>query len=420
MASGDTATVKKNLVVLLAIAFVIAVAATGVFYGLFADKLRDNSAETPKQTVLVATRSIERGAMLKPGDVQPVTLQGAALKGAVLRADQAIGKTALTPLSQGTPVLESALGGAGEEVAAGPDDVPSKMRAVTIHVVESGGVLALLRPGSRVDIQAISDRATVPALRCVLQDVEVLSTGSAENVSGRPRGQSLPEITVLVRPEQADLLALADTASRVRLTLRNRDDRGGTSAPRLDLTSLFQGPLPSSPSAPAMERASAQRIASRASEETMRVRILAAGPAAIKELGIDPSSRAMRVVAIKDEPAPEGVDLSVSDVSVGSTDSATVRAGTADCSLRIRFRLRQQLEISPELVWHDGEITRAASVDATVDLDSAHGFAIAGFNSALSGALARAFPGRNLDGRELVVTIVPRRPGMKQQALLTH
>jgi len=404
MAAGDTAAMKKNLVVLLAIAFVIAVAATGVFYGLFSDKLRDNGAEVPKQTVMVAARPIERGAVLKPGDVQAVTLQGAALKGAVASADQAVGKTALASLSQGAPVLESVLGKPGE-VAAAVDDVPRRMRALTIHVVESGGVLALLRPGSRVDIQATADRAGVPELRCVLQDVEVLSTGSTEAVSGRPGRPPLAEITVLVRPDQADVLALADTASRVRLVLRNREDHTGTATSRLDLASLFQGPLPSAPTSPALERASTP-AASRASEETVHVRILAAAPAAMKQLGIDPSPRTLRV------------DLSVSDVSVAGNDTAVVRAGNADCGLRIRLRRRQQLEISPELVWRDGGITRAASLNATVDPDASHAFAIAGFDAALSGALARAFPGRNLDGRELLVTIAPRHSGTKQQAML--
>jgi len=418
MAAGDTAAVKKNLVVLLAIAFVIAVAATGVFYGLFSDKLRDNGADFPKQTVIVAARPIERGAVLKSGDVQPVTVQGAALKGAVASAEQAIGKTALASLSQGAPVLESVLGKPGE-VAASVDDVPQRMRALTIHVVESGGVLALLRPGSRVDIQATADRAGVPELRCVLQDVEVLSTGSTEEAGGRPGRPALPELTVLVRPDQADLLALADTASRVRLVLRNREDHTGSSTPRLDLVSVFQGPLPSAPTAPILERATTP-VASRASEETVHVRILAAAPATMTKLGIDPSPRTLRVVAIASDAAADGMDLSVSDVSVAGNDTAVVRAGNADCGLRIRLRRRQQLEISPELVWRDGGITRAASLNATVDPDASHAFAIAGFDAALSGVLARAFPGRNLDGRELLVTIAPRRSGMKQQAMLTR
>ncbi|MGA3025917.1 MAG: Flp pilus assembly protein CpaB [Bryobacteraceae bacterium] len=420
MAAGDTSAVKKNLVVLLTIAFVIAVAATGLFYGMFADKFKDNSSEAPRQTVMVAARALERGAVLRREDVRPVELQGpAALRGAVTSPDQAAGRRLVTPLGQGAPVLESVLVNANEAVPS-VDDVPPRMRAVTLHVAESGTVLALLHPGSRVDIQAIANRAGVTELRRVLQDVEVASTGPAESVAGHAL---LPQITVLVRPEQADIVALADTASRVRIVLRNRQDRSGTAAPRLDLTSLFQGPLPM-PMTPAIERPGASAVAAAAPTETMQVRILAAAPTTMKQLGVGGSAEVWRVQAIADaagDASAGEAELSASEVSFGASDTATVRAGTSDCSVRIRLRLRQELEISPELIWRDGDSTRTASLDARVDPGSARGYAIAGFNAALAGVLARAFPGRNLEGRELLVTIVPRhaenQQARKQQAI---
>ena len=132
------------------------------------------------------------------------------------------------------------------------------------------------------------------------------------------------------------------------------------------------------------------------------------------------SLHAWRVMAIAPaaaDPAANDAELSASDVSFGASDTATVRAGTPDCSVRIRLRLRKDLEISPELVWHEGGGTRTASLDSRVDPASPHGFAITGFNAALAGVLARAFPGRNLDGRELLVTIVPRPAQQKAQAL---
>jgi Flp pilus assembly protein CpaB len=408
MAAGDTTAVKKNMVVLLTIAFVIAVAATGLFYGLFADKFKDNGSAAPKQTVMVAAKALERGAVLKREDLRPVEVQGpAVLRGAVTSPDQAAGKTLLTSLGQGAPVLESALVSAGEAVP-GVEEVPPRMRAVSLHVAESGTLLALLRPGSRVDIQAVADRAGVTQLRRVLQDVEVLSTGPAEPMPGHA---FLPQITVLVRPEQADIAALADTGSRVRILLRNRQDRSGTAAAQLDMTSLFRGPLPAQ-EAPASDRPGAFAVA--ALGETLQVRILAAAPATMKQFGV--ASSVWRVLAMGEgagDPAAGDAELSVSEVNVGGTDT-TVRAGTPDCSVRIRLRLRQELEISPELIWRDGDSTRTASLDARVDPDAPHGFAIAGFNAALAGVLARAFPGRNLEGRELLVTIVPRRTQQKQ------
>jgi Flp pilus assembly protein CpaB len=394
---------------------VVAVAATGLFYGLFANRFKDNSAEAPKQTVMVAARALERGAVLKRDDVRPVEVQGpAVLRGAVTSPDQAAGKTLVTALGQGAPVLESALVNAGES-APGVDEVPVHMRAVTVHVIESGTILPLLHAGSRVDIQAVYDRSGVTELRRVLQDVEVVSTGPAEPMGGRAL---LPQVTVLVRPDQADTVALADTGSRIRLVLRNRQDRSGTAAPRLDMTSLFQGPLPMQ-TAPAIDHPAALALVPTAPSETMLVRILAAAPATMMRFAAEGSLHAWRVMAIAPaagDTTADDPELSVSEVTFGASDTATVHAGTLDCSLRIRLRLRQDLEISPELVWHDGASTRTASLDARVDPGSAQGFVIAGFNSALAGVLARAFPGRNLQGRELLVTIVPRHSQQKQQA----
>ena len=416
MAAGDTAAVKKNMVALLAIAFVIAVAATGVFYGLFADRFRDNSTQVPRQTILVTARALERGAVLRRDDVRTVEVQGpAVLRGAATSADQVAGKALVTSLGQGAPVLESALVSSGESIP-GLDDVPDRMRAITLHVAESGTLLPLLHPGSRVDIQAVADRNGVIELRRVEQDVEVVSTGSAEPGFGHTL---LPQVTVLVRPEQADIVALADTGSRMRLVLRNRQDRSNTATPRLDLTGLFQGPLPVE-QAPRPDRPTATAVAAPAPapSQTMHVRIFAAAPETVKQLGAGGSSwRILAIAGAPSDPVTGGADLSSSDVTFGASDTATLRAGTSDCTLRIRLRLRRQLEIAPELVWRDSESTRTASLDAQVDPGAAYGFAIAGFNSALSGVLARAFPGRNIEGRELVVTIVPRHD---QQAIASR
>jgi hypothetical protein len=205
-------------------------------------------------------------------------------------------------------------------------------------------------------------------------------------------------------------VALADTGSRVRLVLRNRQDRSDTAAPRLDLTGLFQGPLPAR-GAPLPDRPMATAVVAPAPApaETVHVRIFAAAPETVRQLGVGGSSwRILAIAGAPTDPGAGGADLSSSDVSFGASDTATLRTGTSDCNIRIRLRLRRQLEIAPELLWRDGQSTRTASLDAHVDPRSAYGFAIAGFNSALSGVLARAFPGRNIEGRELVVTIVPR------------
>ena len=58
---------KKNLVPLLGIAFVVAIISTGIFYGLFVGKLK--SASVPSQSIVVAARNLDRGTALQAADV---------------------------------------------------------------------------------------------------------------------------------------------------------------------------------------------------------------------------------------------------------------------------------------------------------------------------------------------------------------
>jgi hypothetical protein len=105
------------------------------------------------------------------------------------------------------------------------------MRAVTMHIFQSESLLNLLHSGSRVDLQAVSDRSGSVELRTILENVQVLSVSSADANGNRPAGAA---VTVLIRAEDADPVALADAGSRIRLTLRNPMDEEIT--PRRSIT----------------------------------------------------------------------------------------------------------------------------------------------------------------------------------------
>jgi hypothetical protein len=159
---------RKKLLPLLAIAFVVAVLATAVFYGLIANRLS-----------------------------QPVAAAGKAEK---------------------PPEYPS-------------QTIPSGMRAVSLHVGESSGVIAMVRPGDKVDVLAVQPRSNQPGdveLRTLMQNVEVIAVGPPEQahyVSGRP------VLTVLSTPQEAEALSLADAAGRLRVVLRNRKDTEVGAAP---------------------------------------------------------------------------------------------------------------------------------------------------------------------------------------------
>jgi Flp pilus assembly protein CpaB len=64
-----TIAMKRNMVPLLGIAFVAAIICTGIYYGLFAGKLR-SSSEIPGHSVVVAARDLDRGTVIQASDLR--------------------------------------------------------------------------------------------------------------------------------------------------------------------------------------------------------------------------------------------------------------------------------------------------------------------------------------------------------------
>jgi hypothetical protein len=116
--------------------------------------------------------------------------------------------------------------------------VPAGMRAVSMHIFQSESLLNLLRPGSRVDLQAVTEKNNEAELRTVLENVQVLSVVAPDANGNRPAGAV---VTVLLKAGDADMVALADAGSRIRLALRNPMDEETTPRRSLTLAALFSG-----------------------------------------------------------------------------------------------------------------------------------------------------------------------------------
>ncbi|HEY2845115.1 MAG TPA: Flp pilus assembly protein CpaB [Bryobacteraceae bacterium] len=232
---------QNNLAKLLGIALVVAIIATGVFYGLFVTKL--SSSTGSGKMVVVASRPIPAGTVLADKDVHLIAWPGDQTpSGAFETVDPLVGNTVLEPLGQGEPVLATRLAAHGQ---AGGTGVPAGMRAVTVHVSDSSGVLAMLRPGQRVDVQALLTRKIAnaePELRTILEAAPVLSVNP--QLEAGSQGANLPSVTLLANPSDADILALADSGARVRLTLRNPLDESTRSRTAVPLDSILRAASP--------------------------------------------------------------------------------------------------------------------------------------------------------------------------------
>ena len=76
----------------------------------------------------------------------------------------------------------------------------------------------------------------------MLENVRVLAAGQQiqQDRDGKP--VKVPVVTLLVAPEDADVLTMASTEGKVQLALRNTIDTKSTSPPAVLQAALFAGP----------------------------------------------------------------------------------------------------------------------------------------------------------------------------------
>jgi len=205
---------KDDMVKLWAISLVVAIIATGLYYG-FAK--RADSA-TISRKLVVAAKPLKPGTILAAADLKTVPWPAPELPaGAFQDPQQVVGNTVFDPMEAQEPVLSSRLA----SKSGGADGIPAGMRAVSVHVTDSTGVVNLLRSGQHVDVQVVTGRgnASETQVRTALENLTVLGVIPMPEQSSQ--GQTLPVVTLLAKPVEADILAVADSGARVRLSLRN-------------------------------------------------------------------------------------------------------------------------------------------------------------------------------------------------------
>ncbi len=226
----------NNMGKLLGVALVVAIICTGLFYMMFAMKANSQ----PGTQMVVAAKALTAGTVLKAEDLKTINWPVEQLPpGAHRNPQEVIGNTVFDPMAPEEPVLNARL---ATPLSAGGSGVPVGMRAVSIHLTDSTGVLALLRSGQKVDVQVVVGRGTKPEeveVRTALEDLTVLSVTPQPEQSSQ--GENLPVVTLLAKPADVDVLAAADSGGRVRLALRNPLDSDVRSRGSLSLGSVMRG-----------------------------------------------------------------------------------------------------------------------------------------------------------------------------------
>jgi pilus assembly protein CpaB len=151
-------------------------------------------------------------------------------RGAISKLEELEGRRPRTAIFEGEPILDAKLLAPGQ--AADPiRQIPKGMRLKTIAVDAEKSAAGLLGPGDRVDVQLFvrKDQRTginTAKSKVILQNIRVFAVDQTvqRSADGADERTIAKTVSLMLTPEQASKLALAEQIGEISLVPRNPDD----------------------------------------------------------------------------------------------------------------------------------------------------------------------------------------------------
>jgi pilus assembly protein CpaB len=195
---------------------------------------------------VVAAGPLPVGTLLESSQVRLVPWPAASpVAGGFTRLDEVVGRGLIAAVVQNEPITESKL--APREAGAGlAPTIPPGMRAIAVRVNDVISVAGFTAPGTRVDVVVTvrPDRESVS--RVVVGNVQVLTAGTRMDQETARSGQPVAAtvVTLLVTPEDAERIALAQSEGEIVLALRNPMDVAVVETRGVRMSGLLAPPSP--------------------------------------------------------------------------------------------------------------------------------------------------------------------------------
>jgi len=202
--------------------------------------------------VVVAAIPLTLGARLQGQNLRTIAwpADSPLPLGVFARKEECLDRALVSSVVENELILEAKLapkeGGAGLSVT-----IPEGMRAVAVQVNEVIAVAGFVLPGSMVDVLVTGSpggQGGSNITKLILENIRVLAAGQQieQDKEGKPR--TVPVITLLVTPEDANKLTMAANQGKIQLALRNTIDTKKADPPAVFQATLFGGgPGPTTP-----------------------------------------------------------------------------------------------------------------------------------------------------------------------------
>lgn len=231
----------RRFLTVLGVSLLFALVISSVFYQMTSRAGTKRVEQSDLRDIVLAARALSAGSTLKSGDVKMGKTPAAAFpKNAFSKAEEVVDRPVTSTILIDEPILEGRLAARGSGVGLAPI-IPVGMRAVAVRVNDVAGVSGFVLPGMRVDVLVTGrppeSNGTVTST--CLQNTLVLSAGTTMQADARGQAIQAATVTLLVSPEQAETLTLANNEGHIQLVLRNGSDQTIEKTPGRELSELY-------------------------------------------------------------------------------------------------------------------------------------------------------------------------------------
>jgi pilus assembly protein CpaB len=243
----------NRMVIGLAVAALVGLVASIFVYR----QVRRATAPKPMMTlqVVVAAMPLPLGARLQDQNLRTMAwpADSPLPPGVFTRKTDCLDRALVSSVVENEPILEAKLapkeGGAGLSVT-----IPEGMRGISVQVNEVIAVAGFVLPGSMVDVLVTGStggQGTNNITKTILEDIRVLAAGQQIEQDKEGKPHTVPVITLLVTPEDANKLTMGANEGKIQLALRNTIDTKKENPPPVLQATLFGGaPAPTRPKQP--------------------------------------------------------------------------------------------------------------------------------------------------------------------------
>ena len=177
--------------------------------------------------IVVAAYDLPLGTKIESSELKMAKWSGDAIpEGAYTDTHQAIGSYVKSQFVSNEPIVANKLFLGQKTAGVMPLLIPFGMRAVSVPVDEVSDIAGFVLPHTRVDVLVAltgSDANSKPLAKIVLQNVEVLAVAQEVEMK-KDAPEVVKVVTLLVSPQDAERLALANREGTLRLAMRNYND----------------------------------------------------------------------------------------------------------------------------------------------------------------------------------------------------